>query len=91
MTNHTPTAAATRIEKDTMGEMHVPADVLYGASTQRAVLNFPVSGHPVDAPVIRAYAILKSAAARVNNALGKLDPARTTAIVEVCKEIEDGL
>ena len=49
-----------------MGEMPVPADVLYGASTQRAVLNFPVSGKPVPFPIIRAYAMLKAACARTN-------------------------
>jgi fumarate hydratase class II len=85
------TTAPTRTEKDTMGEMAVPADVLYGASTQRAVLNFPVSGRPVPFAVIRAYATLKSACARVNNRLGRLDQARTAAIVEACSEIEGGL
>ena len=61
---------ATRIEKDSMGEMSVPADVLYGASTQRAVLNFPISGNPVPETMIRAFAILKSATAKqtVNSA-----------------------
>jgi len=82
---------ATRIEKDTMGEMPVPADVLYGASTQRAVLNFPVSGRPVPAAVIRAYGILKAACARVNQQLGRLDDARTAAIVGACEEIRSGL
>ena len=81
----------TRIEKDTMGEMHVPADVLYGASTQRAVLNFPVSGRPVPEAVIKAYAILKSACAAVNLKLGRLDKARAQAIIEACQEIHDGL
>ena len=66
MTTHTHTAPATRTEKDSMGEMAVPSDVLYGASTQRAVLNFPVSGRPVPFPIIRAYAALKAACARVN-------------------------
>jgi fumarate hydratase class II len=80
-----------RIEKDTMGEMEVPADVLYGASTQRAVLNFPVSGRPVSEPVIRAYATLKAACATVNLRLKRLDKARAGAICEACKEIEDGL
>ncbi|MBC7771002.1 MAG: class II fumarate hydratase [Pyrinomonadaceae bacterium] len=81
----------TRVEKDTMGEMPVPADALYGASTQRAVLNFPVSGRPVPEPVIKAYAILKAACATVNNKLGRLDDQRARAIVEACREIQDGL
>ena len=48
-------AAKTRIESDSMGEMHVHADMLHGATTQRAVLNFPVSGRPVPPQVIAAY------------------------------------
>jgi fumarate hydratase class II len=84
-------ATGTRLEKDTMGEMTVPADVLYGASTQRAVLNFPVSGRPVPAAVIKAYAILKASCARTNSRLGRLSKERTDAIVEACREIEDGL
>ena len=83
--------AETRLEKDTMGEMRVPVAALYGASTQRAVLNFPVSGRPVPASVIRAYALLKSAAATVNLKLKRLDPWRAAAIVEACNEIKDGL
>lgn len=91
--NNRPAAPSdnTRVEKDTMGEMHVPADVLYGASTQRAVLNFPVSGRPVPEAVIKAYAILKSACATVNLKLGRLDKARAQAIIEACQEIHDGL
>ncbi len=81
----------TRIEKDSMGEMPVPADVLYGASTQRAVLNFPVSGRPVPEEVIRAYAHLKAACAEANRRLGKLDDARAEAIEKACREIDRGL
>jgi fumarate hydratase class II len=84
-------AGSTRVEKDTMGEMPVPADVLYGASTQRAVLNFPVSGRPVPESVIKAYAILKASCARVNLKLGRLSSERAGAIIEACREIEDGL
>ncbi len=89
--NKASTPDNTRLEKDTMGEMHVPADVLYGASTQRAVLNFPVSGRPVPEGVIKAYAILKSACAAVNLKLGRLDKPRAQAIIEACQEIHDGL
>lgn len=80
-----------RTEKDTMGPMEVPATALYGASTQRAVLNFPMSGRPVSAQVIKAYAVLKAACAHVNEKLGRLDSGRTKAIVEACHEIGDGL
>ncbi len=90
MTQTSP-SAPTRTEKDTMGEMPVPADVLYGASTQRAVLNFPVSGKPVPFPIIRAYAMLKAACARTNQRLGRLDEARTAAIIAACGEIAAGL
>src|ERR1041384_577507 len=65
-----------RTEKDSMGEMSVPADVLYGASTQRAVLNFPISGRPVPAPIIKAYALIKAAAAATNKKLKRLDHDR---------------
>ena len=81
----------TRVERDSMGEMQVPADVLYGASTQRAVLNFPISGRPVPEAVILAYATLKAACARVNLALKRLDRPRADAILEACSEIHDGL
>ncbi|MEM1185500.1 MAG: class II fumarate hydratase [Planctomycetota bacterium] len=81
----------TRLEKDSMGEMTVPADVLYGASTQRAVLNFPVSGRPVHEGVVRAFAMLKAACAKSNASLGKLDDARADAIVSACGQIEEGL
>lgn len=82
---------ATRVEKDTMGEMVVPADLLYGASTQRAVMNFPVSGRHVPEGVLKAYAILKAACARTNLKLGRLSKDRCDAISEACREIEDGL
>jgi fumarate hydratase, class II len=80
-----------RTEKDTMGPMEVPADVLYGASTQRAVLNFPVSGRPIPIRLIMAYAILKAACATVNNRLKRLDTQRAKLIIEACHEIKDGL
>ncbi|MEM9066103.1 MAG: class II fumarate hydratase [Planctomycetota bacterium] len=85
------TDSGTRIEKDSMGEMEVPADVLYGASTQRAVLNFPVSHRPVPGELVKAYGLLKSACARVNNQLGRLDKERAQAISEACDQIVEGL
>ena len=59
-------AKNTRIETDSMGEIGVPADKYWGAQTQRAVENFPISGEPVDARVIRALALIKREAAAVN-------------------------
>ena len=84
-------ADQTRIEKDSMGAMPVPADVLYGASTQRAVLNFPISGRPVPDEVIRAYAKLKAAAARANQKLGKLPEPKARSIEGACGSILAGL
>ena len=59
----------TRIEKDSMGELAVPAEALYAAQTQRAVDNFPVSGQPMPAPFIRALLLAKRAAASANSEL----------------------
>lgn len=81
----------TRVEKDSMGEMSVPADVLYGASTERAVINFPVSGTPVPETMIRAFALLKTAAANANCSLGKLPEIKRDRIVAACVLIHDGL
>ncbi|MBY0308309.1 MAG: hypothetical protein K2Q09_06175, partial [Phycisphaerales bacterium] len=88
-----PSAApkGTRIEKDTMGEMPVPADALYGASTQRAVLNFPVSGRPVPFGIISAFAEIKSACATVNQKLKRLDKGRADAIRQACTVIGGGM
>ena len=63
-----------------MGEMEVPADALYGASTQRAVLNFPISGQPLPRRFIRALALIKQAAAETNAELGLLDADVAEAI-----------
>jgi fumarate hydratase class II len=74
-----------------MGEMTVPAHVLYGASTQRAVLNFPVSGRPLGPQIIQAFALLKKACAEANMELKKLDRKRGKLIVGACDEIITGL
>ncbi|HVU24047.1 MAG TPA: class II fumarate hydratase [Opitutus sp.] len=79
-----------RTEKDSMGEMPVPDDALYGASTQRAVLNFPVSGRPLPEAFIRALGLVKLACARANAELGLL-PAEKSALIErAAREIADG-
>ncbi|QEM81614.1 class II fumarate hydratase [Halomonas binhaiensis] len=80
----------SRIERDSMGELEVPADALYGAQTQRAVNNFPVSGQPMPAPFIHAIARIKRAAAKVNHDLGLLDEARCQAIVTAADAIIAG-
>jgi fumarate hydratase class II len=80
----------TRIERDSMGEMHVPADALYGASTARAVENFPVARRPLPPAVIHAFGHLKAACAIANRDLGKLDPQIAQAIVEASDEVAAG-
>ena len=72
----------TRIERDSMGELHVPEAALYGAQTQRAVDNFPVSHQRMPAQFIRALILAKAAAAKANVALGQISDAQGNAIVE---------
>src|SRR5438094_26334 len=81
------TEKPTRIEKDSMGEMTVPADALHGASTHRAVLNFPVSGYRFSRPFIRALGLIKSAAAQANHDLGLLNAERAGLIVRAAEEV----
>ncbi len=71
----------TRTERDSMGELEVPADALYGAQTQRAINNFPISGRTLPREFVRALLLIKSAAASANKALGELDGAVANAIV----------
>jgi aspartate ammonia-lyase len=79
-----------RIEKDSLGEIQVPAQALYGAQTQRAVLNFDITGrHPYRA-FIWSVAIIKRSAAEVNAALSQLDSGKAKKIVQAAMEVEDG-
>ena len=82
--------AETRTERDSMGEMQVPASAYYGASTQRAVLNFPISDLRFPRQFIRAIGQIKQAAARVNAALGTVDPQIAEAIDRAAQEVIDG-
>jgi fumarate hydratase class II len=84
------TVKPTRIEKDSMGEMTVPAHALHGASTHRALLNFPVSGYRFPRPFIRALGLIKWAAAQANHDLGLLDAERSALIVQAAEEVADG-
>jgi len=79
-----------RIERDTMGEVRVPADALYGAQTQRAVENFPISRLRFPRSFIRALGLIKSSAARVNGRLGQLPPDLAAAIEKASDEIAEG-
>jgi fumarate hydratase class II len=73
-----------------MGEVEVPADAYYGASTQRAVLNFPISGQPFPRRFIRALGLVKKAAAQTNSELGLLSKRRSSAIARAAQEVIDG-
>ncbi|MCZ6486458.1 MAG: class II fumarate hydratase [Acidobacteria bacterium] len=79
-----------RIEKDSMGEMQVPADSYYGAQTQRAVLNFPISNLRFPRPFIRALGLIKKAAAGTNLELGLLEEGLASAIVQAADEVIEG-
>jgi fumarate hydratase class II len=81
---------SSRIESDSMGPMEVPADAYYGASTMRAVLNFPISDLRFPPVFIRALGLIKMAAAQVNAGLGLLEPRLAVAIAEAAQEVADG-
>ncbi len=91
-TDKAPSASAPgmRVEHDSMGEVQVPADALWGAQTARAVENFPVSGEPVPPGVVHALALLKAAAARANSELGGLDDERAGAIADAADQVVRG-
>src|SRR5690554_5448307 len=80
----------TRIETDSLGDVHVPADALWGAQTQRAVDNFPVSGQPMPPAFIAAVAHVKQAAAEANASLGLLDNNCCDAITDACQALIRG-
>ena len=76
-----------RIEKDTLGEMKVPADKYWGAQTQRSKENFKIGTERMPLQVIRAFAQLKKAAATVNHDLGKLSVTKKKGIIAACDEV----
>jgi fumarate hydratase class II len=79
-----------RTEHDSMGELQVPADALWGAQTQRAVQNFPISGMPMPREFIRALGLIKAAAAQVNQDMGFLDEEKAAAIKAAAGKVEAG-
>ncbi len=83
-------AEAMRIESDSMGQMQVPDWALWGAQTQRAVENFPISGYRFGRHFIRAMGLIKQAAAEVNSELGLLDEKRTAWITAAAQDVIDG-
>ena len=86
----TDDAKAFRTEHDSMGELQVPADALWGAQTQRAVQNFPISGRPMPRGFIRALGLVKAAAAEVNAGLGLLPEKSGKAIRAAALEVAEG-
>jgi fumarate hydratase class II len=81
---------ATRVVHDSFGELRVPADAFYGASTQRAVENFPISGLPMPRGFLRALGLVKAAAAQANGELGLLPKAMAKAIATSALDVADG-
>ena len=81
----------TRIEHDSLGDVHVPADAHYGAQTQRATQNFQISGLKPRPAFIWSMAMIKRAAAEVNRDLGLLDAERAEAIIQAAQEVIDGM
>lgn len=81
---------SVRIETDSMGEVEVPSERLWGAQTQRSLENFKISNETMPSTLIRAYAIVKQGAAEVNCALGELSPEITQAILAAAQEVVDG-
>ena len=84
-----------RVERDSMGEVQVPAQAYYSAQTQRAVENFPISGWQLPAPLIHAMGLVKYACAVANRDLGKLtgsgerplDDAHVDALLQACRQL----
>jgi fumarate hydratase class II len=81
---------SVRIESDSMGQIEVPADKYWGAQTQRSLQNFKIGGHRFGRPVIRAFGIVKKAAALANKDLGKLDGPKCDLIVRAADEVISG-
>ncbi|MBM6828841.1 class II fumarate hydratase [Anaerotignum lactatifermentans] len=79
-----------RLEHDSMGEVRVPADVYWGAQTQRSYENFKIGTEKMPEEIIRAFSYLKEAAALANFRLGKLDEKKCSIIGQVCREIREG-
>ncbi|MDQ3039310.1 MAG: lyase family protein, partial [Pseudomonadota bacterium] len=82
--------AEFRTEHDSMGDLEVPAGALWGASTQRAVLNFPISGQPMPREFIRALGLVKAAAAQVNGDLDLLGKGMSASIRKAAMAVAKG-
>ena len=80
----------TRTETDSFGPLEVPADKYWGAQTQRSLMNFRIGDETMPTPLIRAFGIIKRAAALANKDLGKLDPKLADAIAAAAQEVDRG-
>src|SRR5690606_35903744 len=83
-------AVAYRLESDTIGQVQVPADRYWGAQTQRSLENFKIGGHRFSPAMIRAFGIVKKAAALTNKDLGKLDAEKCDLMTRACDEVIAG-
>src|SRR5713226_3632494 len=83
-------SSATREEKDSLGTKQIPANVYYGIQTARAVENYPISGMRAHPTLIRAFGMVKQAAAEANKELGLVDEKRAQAIIAASKEVAAG-
>lgn len=79
-----------RIEKDTIGEINVPADKFWGAQTQRSKQNFPIGNEKMPTEIVKAFAILKMSAAKANHDLGLMEKEKAEAIAYAAQEVVDG-
>jgi len=86
----TATSNLTRTEKDSLGTKEIPGNVYYGIQTARAVENYPISGIRAHPTLIRAFGMVKQAAAQANKELGLLDDKRANAIIQAAKEVQEG-
>ncbi len=90
MSTNKPAAGASRAETDSFGAIEVPADKYWGAQAQRSLGNFKIGWEKQPKPIVRALGIVKRAAAEVNVAFGRLDPALGKAIIDAAQEVIDG-
>src|SRR3954466_6161403 len=86
----TAPSTTTRIEKDSIGPKEIPANVYYGVQTARAVENYPISGMRAHPTLIRAFGLIKKAAALANKELKLVDDKRADAIIAAATEVADG-
>src|SRR5437773_9143287 len=86
----TQVQSGTRTEKDSLGTREIPADRYYGIQTTRAVENYPISGMRAHPTLIRAFGMVKEAAAEANRELGLVDDNIATAIIKAAQEVQQG-